>query len=111
MIDECLRCKKHYTQGGTCNLSKNNCLMFDEEPRGKMIRTNVTFGIDIIAETPVVKRDSKINFDDVNGKVVEMTVIKINALDLNKRLCSVTVEYHEKETPFFERKKCFKLLN
>lgn len=111
MTDECLRCKKHYTQGGTCQLSKNNCLMFEEEPRGKMIRTNVRFRVDITGETPVIKRDAKINFVDTKGKAVEMTVIKINSLDLNERLCSVTVDYHENETPLFERKKYFKLLN
>lgn len=36
---ECLTCKKHYTQGGKCSLEHDNCLLYENEPRGKMIRT------------------------------------------------------------------------
>lgn len=107
--DECLICKKHYTQGGTCYLTKQNCLMFDLEPKGKMIRTNFTFSIDVVPDTPVIQSYSKVIIDD-KGKDVEMIIIKINRIDLNKRLCSVTAEYHEKDKPYFERKKLFKLV-
>lgn len=111
MSDECLKCKNHYTQGGSCNLSKNNCLMFDEEQRGKIIRTNLTFDIDVVASTPIIKHNSKVKFDDKNGTVIEMTIIKINVLNLTKRLCNVTVEYYENEMPFIEKKRKFKIIN
>ena len=107
---ECLICKNHYSQGGKCSAEKKNCLLFEEEPRGKMIRTDLSFGIDVEPETPIIKYNSKVVFDDENGKTIEMVVIKINSLDLDKRICNVTVEYHENEKPIFERKKLFRLI-
>lgn len=38
MESECLTCKKHYSQGGDCWEHKRNCLYYDKEPRGKMMR-------------------------------------------------------------------------
>ena len=111
MNDKCLVCKKHYTQSGKCMERKRNCLLFEEEPRGKMVRTDLSFEIDIEPETPIIKYDSKVVFEDANGKSIEMVIIKINSLDLEKRLCNVTVEYHENEIPLWEKRKLFKLIN
>ena len=109
MNNECLICKKHYSQSGKCSAEKKNCLLFDAEPRGKMIRTELTFSIDTDPETQIIKYNSKAVFDD-RGKTVEMIVIKINWLDLNRRMCNITAEYHENEKPYFERKSMFKLV-
>jgi hypothetical protein len=109
MDNECLICKKHYSQSGKCSSDRKNCLLFEEEPRGKMIRTELTFSIDAEPETPLIKYNSKVAFED-KGKAVEMTIIKINWLDLSRRICNVTAEYHEKEMPYFERKAMFKLV-
>ncbi len=45
MEHECLICKRHYTQGGTCCANKKNCLLFEKEEKGKMIHG--TFCIEI----------------------------------------------------------------
>lgn len=110
MGEECLKCKKHYSQGGKCSLNKKNCLSYDEEPRGKMIRTDFSFYLnDKEVKTPIIKYNSKVLFDD-NGKEIEMVIIKIISLDINKRICSITAEYHENEKPYFERRKLFKVM-
>lgn len=108
--DECFRCKKHYTQSGRCTGSVRNCLMFDEEPRGKMVRTELNIRLSDNAETYIIKYNSKIVLDDGKNRTVEMTVIKINSLDLKKWICNITAEYHENEKPTFERKKQFKFV-
>lgn len=110
MENECLICKKHYSQGGNCRAEKRNCLLFVEEPRGKMIRTDLSFDIDVETETPIIKYSSKVVFNDGKNKTIEMIIIKINSLNLAKRKCNVTVEYHENEKPIFERKKLFRLI-
>lgn len=110
MNDECLICKKHHTQSGKCWGNKENCLFYEEEQRGKMIRTNFSFNIDILTDTPIIKSNSKIIIDD-SGKDVEMVIIKINSVNLDTRICNVTAEYHESEKPIFERKKMFKIVD
>lgn len=111
MKNECLICKRHYTQSGTCQeFMKNNCIMFEEEPRGKMIRTNVGIRMIADAETPIIKKDALIKFEDGYNRIVELRIIKINSIDLNNQICSVVAEYHENETPSFERKKWFTLV-
>lgn len=54
-MDECLICKRHYTQGGKCLASKKNCLLFEEEPRGKMIRGTFRVEMNMNAETVIIK--------------------------------------------------------
>lgn len=105
-MSECLICKNHYTQGGKCHLERKNCLLFEEEPRGKMLRGK--FQIDIFeseyAETPILKYGSKIRVDD-NGICVDMTVIKVNWINLRTGKCRISADYHEKEMPRCEKKK------
>lgn len=110
MSKECLICKNHYSQSGKCDENKNNCLMFDEEPRGKKIQTKLTFKLDTDSVAEIVKYNSKLIFDD-NGKEFEMTVIKINWINLEKMTCNITAEYHENEKPYFEKKRMFKLID
>lgn len=109
---DCELCKKHYSQGGKCSCNKKNCLFFDEEPRGKMIRGD--FVINIFdsenAETPILKYNSKIVVND-SGRDIEMTVIKINWINLHTGRCSISADYHESEMPKCEiKKKIFKIV-
>lgn len=106
---ECLTCKKHYSQGGRCSEEKKNCLFYEEEPKGRMIRTHFSFLVHE-AKTPIIKYGSKVLFED-NGKDIEMTIIKINWINLNTMMCNVDAEYHEKEQPRFEKMKKFRVVN
>ena len=106
---ECLTCKKHFSQGGNCMENKHNCLMYDEEPRGRILRTNIMFKIDNNAETPIIKYGSKVKFID-NGKEIEMTIININWVNLETMICSVEADYYELEKPYCEKKKIFKII-
>lgn len=106
---ECLTCKKHLSQGGRCFKNVRNCLHYEEEPRGKMVRTELTFHMDADAETPMIRFGEKILFSD-GSRGVEMTVIKINWINLQDMLCNITAEYHENEMPRFEKEKKFKAL-
>lgn len=106
----CETCKKNYTQGGKCVENKKNCLFYEEEQRGKMIRTSFTFALDSRAETPIIKYNSKVIFED-DGKDIEMTIIKINWINLETMMCNVDAEYHQNEIPRFEKLKMFKLVN
>ena len=108
--EECLKCKKHHSQWGNCYLNKPNCLLYEEEARGKMVRADFSFNIDVRAETPLLKHGSKVKFDD-RGKDIHMVIVKINSLNLERRICNITAEYHENERPFIESKKLFRLVN
>lgn len=106
---ECLTCKKHISQGGKCYSNKKNCLLYENEPRGKMIRTNITFELGENYETKLIKFGEPILFEE-NGKTIEMVCIKINWINLEKMTCNIAAEYHENETPKFEMKKKFKIV-
>lgn len=107
---KCLTCKKHWSQGGRCSGNVRNCLHYEEEPRGKMVRTELSFRMDAEAETPVVRFGEKILVSD-GSKAVEMTVVKINWVNLRDMLCNVSADYHENEMPRFEKEKKFKALH
>jgi hypothetical protein len=107
---ECLICKKHYSQGGRCMANKSNCLLFEEESRGKVIRTSLKFEIIQNAEIPLIKPHNKIIFSD-NGKKIECEIIKINWINMENYIVSVEVDYHENEMPSCEKRKLFKLVN
>lgn len=110
-MDDCLICKKHYTQNGKCSCNKKNCLLFEEEPRGRMVRGDFKFSIfGEEKETPILKYNSKIMIEE-HGKSIELTVIKINWINLNTGICSVSADYHESEMPKCEkRKKIFQII-
>lgn len=104
-MSECLICKNHYMQGGKCHLERKNCLLFEEEPRGKMLRGE--FRINIFREdyqTLILKYNSKIMAEE-KGKIIELTVIKINWINMNTGICSISADYHEKDMPRCEKKK------
>ena len=108
MNDECLICKKHYTQGGDCYLdNKRNCLMYENEPRGKMVETDITlslgFGLTPPA-TPLFKFGETIWLTDNLGDW-EVKCIAINWIDLSTREFNITVDYHENDRPIREKKK------
>ena len=94
---ECLTCKKHFSQGGRCFENVRNCLHYEEEPRGKMVRTELTFRIDADVETPVIKFGEKILVSD-------------NWINLRDMLCNVSADYHENEMPRFEKTKKFNVV-
>lgn len=110
-MDECLICKKHYTQGGKCMADKKNCLLFENEPRGKVIRED--FKVNLLksknAETPIFKSGSRITIVD-NGRDIEMKVIRINWINLNTGMCSISADYHESDMPQCKKKKMFKIV-
>ena len=106
---KCLTCKKHISQSGRCYENKRNCLLYENEPRGKMVRTNITFEIGGDYETKLIKFGNPIILDE-NGKTIEMVCININWVNLEKMLCNITAEYHENEAPKFEIKKKLKVI-
>lgn len=105
-MEECLTCKKHFSQGGNCWENKNNCLLYDQETRGKIIETNIAFKMVNWVETPMIRPGEKIVIDD-RGQEIEMKILKINWINLNSMMCGVSVCYHENEKPYFERRKLF----
>lgn len=110
MENECLTCKRHYTQGGKCCENKRNCLLYEKEPRGRMIRTSITFDIDVRnPSSPNIKYGEKILIEE-DGKTFEMICIKLNWLNLKTRECNISVDYHENEKPKFEKMKMFKIV-
>lgn len=106
---KCLTCKKHYTQQGKCYEEKENCLFYEEEPRGKKIRTTFSFKMNHNAQNPVIKYGSKIIFQDGSGEF-EATIIKINEVNMNTGYCNVDADYYENEMPRFEKRRMFKIL-
>ena len=44
---DCYTCKKHLSQGGKCYEKSKNCLFYEKEPRGKMVRTKISFEMDM----------------------------------------------------------------
>lgn len=110
MNNDCLTCKRHYTQGGKCCENKRNCLLYKKEPRGRMIRTNIIFDIDVRnPSSSFIKYGEKVLIEE-DGKTFEMFCIKLNWLNLRTRECSISVDYHENEKPKFERMKMFKII-
>lgn len=107
---ECLTCKKHYSQGGYCYEKKKNCLFYEDEPRGKVLRTDFTFKMNCNAETPVIKYGSKLLITE-NCKDIVITVIKINWINMETFLCNVDANYYENEQPRCEKIKKFKVVN
>lgn len=107
--NECLICKKHYIQEGSCSLGVKNCLYFEEEPRGKMVRTKIKIFISEYATTPILKSGSIIELTDY-GRVYKCRVVKI--LEVNMQDYSVVLEmdYHENQKPKSEKKKLFKII-
>lgn len=104
--NECLRCIHHLTQGGHCFSERRNCLMFKEEPRGK-----------------VVKKDFKVYFSRNSADIIKLgeyvvfendmkvKVEKIKEVNPKEMYVIMNVSYHEKyETPEL-RRSCFKLIN
>lgn len=109
MYNECLICKKHYTQGGSCSHKVRNCLCFEEEPRGKMIRTRIKVFMYEDATTTLVKSRSILELEE-DGKIYEVRVAKILEVDMEDFSITLEVDYHENEKPKFEKRKQFKIV-
>lgn len=106
---ECLTCKKHYSQGGDCWEHKRNCLYYDKEPRGKMMRTTFSFEMISDAENTLIKQGEKLIIN-YSGKEIEITIIKINWVEMENMVCNVTGMYHENEEPMHEKIKKFRVV-
>lgn len=106
---DCTTCKKHYTQGGNCREQKQSCLFYDEEEKGKMIQTTFSFKMDSLAETPIITQGSKVMIQD-NSCNIEITIIRINWINLKTMMCNVDAYYHENEKPHCEKIKSFKIV-
>ena len=61
------------------------------------------------AENTLVKQGEKQNKDDP-GKEIEITIIKINWVDMGNMVCNVTGKYHENEEPMHEKIKKFRVV-
>lgn len=109
---ECYLCKKHFSQGGKCTEIRQNCLLYENEPRGKMVHTKIKVKIDSLYgfATPVLKTGEKIILEDKTNDV-EAMVNNIEKIDLNERFCVLNISYHEMEAPSFDRKKLFRIIN
>lgn len=97
MNDECLICKKHFTQEGRCMDNRRNCLAFEEEPRGKKIQKKIE--INIIQSATMVKYGERIELTN-NGFDAFVEVIKIDYVDLDAYTLGLTVSMFEKDEPF-----------
>ena len=104
-MDECLICKKHYTQEGKCPGGRKNCLMFIEEPKGKKIRGTFRIEMNSNAETSIIKPFAKISLTDTKGKDFVADVIKINWVNMSSMILSIDADYYEAEMPTCEKKK------
>lgn len=112
-MEECVTCKKHYTQGGDCyEYRRKNCLLYEYEPKGKMISTKIKFPIDstLDFETPIIKSGEKIVLED-KGNAVEALVNRVVLINLDERCCLIEISYHENEMPSFEMKKLFRIVD
>lgn len=105
----CETCKRSLMQGGKCCEKKSNCLFYENEPRGKMVRSSFRFEMSSNATYPIIKYNSKVVFED-NGNAFEVTIKKINWINMETMICSVDCEYHENEKPYCEKKKMFKIV-
>lgn len=105
-MSECEICKKHYYQGGKCLGGRRNCLMFVEEPKGKVVRGTFCIDINPNAETCIVKPFSQLSITD-HGKEIMITVLRINWINMEKGIFSIDADYHENEMPLCEKKKKF----
>lgn len=122
MENECLRCKKHYTQKGNCSLWKNNCLLFEEEPKG--IRTLQDFLLEFAiylhlslhgSENKMIKEDEIIEVKNKkNGFETNIKIQKIIYVDLQKNVICLRGWVFECDLDFlFEsnRKNKFKVID
>lgn len=107
---ECEYCKKYVMQGGRCYERKRNCILFDPEPRGKMIRRRVKISFVFAGNYGKVECHKSVTL--VDGKrEFEATVIKIKSIDLDNGEIVAEVDYHENDwQPKSERLKKFKIV-
>lgn len=107
---ECELCKKSYTQGGRCMDNKRNCLMFEEEPRGKMKRAKILLPFDFDGVYGTVKCFNEVTLI-ADGCEFQATVIKITEVNIDKAEIYMEIDYHEKDwEPKSERVKKFKIV-
>lgn len=107
---ECDYCKRYVMQGGTCYENKQNCLMFDREPRGRVKRTKVIVPFDFDGKYGTIKYHGKVTLVDGNQEF-EVTVIKILEVDIDNAEIHMEVDYHENDwEPKTERVKKFRVI-
>lgn len=85
-------------------------MMFDEEEKGKMIRSTFRFEITNGTETPIIKSGNYISFIEKNGRSYAVRVAKINWVNMDTMIICVEADYHEKEMPKKELIKKFRLI-
>lgn len=109
-MDECLICKKHYSQDGKCCGGHKNCLMFEEETKGRMIRSTFKLKIASDAETPIIKSGNYITCTEKSGRDYPIRIAKINWVNMDTMIICVEADYHEKEMPRKELIKHFRIV-
>lgn len=104
--NECLRCIHHITQGGRCFSERRNCLMFKEEPRGKVVTKDfkVYFSRN---SADIIKIGEYVVFEND----MEVKVKKIKEVNPKEMYAILSISYHKNdETPEL-RRNSFKLIN
>ena len=109
-MDECLICKKYFTQEGKCYGGHRNCLMFEEEEKGKMLRTTFQFEIVNDAKTPIIKRGNYITVAEKSGRSYVIRISNINWVNMDTFIIRVDADYHEKDMPRKELIKQFRIV-
>ena len=73
------------------------------------MRTTFSFEMISDAENTLIKQGEKLIIND-SGKEIEITIIKINWVDMENMVCNVTGMYHENEEPMHEKIKKFRVV-
>lgn len=108
---ECEYCKKYVMQGGRCYERKRNCILFDPEPRGKMIRRTVKITFDLDGSYGKVECHKPVTLVE-GAREFEAMVIKIKSVDVDSKEITAEIDYHENDwTPKNERRKRFKIMD
>lgn len=105
--ESCQTCKKYYMQGGKCCENRKNCLFYEREPRGRIIRDTFVFHYSQYAETELIKTGEIIHFED-DKRHFDAEIIKINYINMKTGYISVEAAYHENERPRLKKRKLFK---
>ncbi len=104
-MNECLICKKHYTQSGNCYLNKKNCLIFEEEPQGRVFYQEFLCKFTVWCGS-LIKPGKYIETEEG----MKIKVLKIKEVNLLEQTILVEASFHEKDKPAEMRRREFVLM-
>lgn len=106
---ECEVCKNYIFQGGGCYGKSKKCSGFQEEPRGRKIRTKLKIDISHDGTDLVLRHGAHITIAE-NNKETEIEIIKINYVDLENMWVGIDAYYFERDMPEYEKRKRFRVI-